>query len=143
MITCEAAYPYPGKQTGNAQPFSESIPLARITQLVKSEKYMADTDYFIPGAVAILSLVWSVVSAMMYKNSRGKFLVYANYGKSQSMLTVMSLYPPTESFWHLKERIELQMLDLKLTFKAVFLIVTSTARPHAGWQLYMLRQCKC
>lgn len=64
MITCEAAYPYPGKETGNAQPTSGSIPLARITQLVKREKYMADKDDFTPEEVVVQSLVCSMVSAM-------------------------------------------------------------------------------
>lgn len=41
---------------------------------------MVDTDYFIPAAVAVQSLVCSMVSAMMYKNSYGKLLIYANYG---------------------------------------------------------------
>lgn len=41
---------------------------------------MADTDDFIPGAVAVQSLVCSMVRAMMYKNSYGKFLMHANYG---------------------------------------------------------------
>lgn len=40
---------------------------------------MADTDYFIPATVAVQSLACSMISTMMYKNSYGKFLMYANY----------------------------------------------------------------
>lgn len=41
---------------------------------------MADTDDFIPGAVAVQSLGCSMVRAMIYKNSCGKVLMHANDG---------------------------------------------------------------
>lgn len=41
---------------------------------------MADIEYFIPGAVAVQSLVCSMVREMMYKHSYEKFLMHANYG---------------------------------------------------------------
>lgn len=80
MITCEAVYLYPGKQIANFQPFCNCPIDQRKTLWVKGKKYMADTDDFIPGAVAIQSLVCSMVRAMMYKNSYGKVLRHANYG---------------------------------------------------------------
>lgn len=59
---------------------SPTVPLTRITQLVKRKKYVADIEYFISGAVAVQSLVCSMGRAMMYKNSYGKSLMHANYG---------------------------------------------------------------
>lgn len=65
---------------------------------------MADTDYFIPATVAVQSLACSMISTMMYKNSYGKFLMYANYRyievqmKWINRLIVTSLCLPTE-FW--------------------------------------------
>lgn len=87
MITCEVSYAYTEKWIGNVQPLSAPIPLARVSQLVKAEKYMADTDYFIHGADAVPILACSMVTAMMHKNSEGKLLIYIRtMDNSQSKL---------------------------------------------------------
>lgn len=45
------------QESTSAQPLSDSVPLVEITPLVKRQKYMADKDYFIPGAIAVPSLL--------------------------------------------------------------------------------------